>query len=164
MTITTNNTQKLFQQLICILTPPPKLTISEWADKYRVLSSEESASPGQWHNDFVPYMVEPMNAISDPFIKEVVLMCAAQTAKTNVMMNTIGYYMDSDPCPIMLVEPTIEVGESISREKIAPMLRDTPVLRKLFPDDKAKTTGNTIKEKSFPGGFLVIAGANSASS
>jgi phage terminase large subunit GpA-like protein len=151
--------------LLSVLQPPPKITISEWAEKERVVSSEETSVPGDWHSDRAPYTVGIMDAISDPKIEQVVVMCAAQMGKTNAgILNPIGYYITYDPCPIMVVQPTIAMGETFSGKRLTPMLRDTPCLRGKIAPEKSRSPDNKILEKSFPGGYIVIAGANSAPS
>ena len=143
--------------------PPKKMTVSEWADKYRKLSSESSALPGQWRTSVVEYMREPMDCVGDPRVREVVVMAAAQVGKSEFLNNTVGFIIDHDPSPILMVQPTIESAEDYSKDRIAPMLRDTPVLRKKVADEKSRTSGNTIKNKKFPGGYLVMVGANAPS-
>jgi phage terminase large subunit GpA-like protein len=155
----------LGKRLQSIIKPPPKITISEWAEKERVVSSEETSAPGDWHSDRVPYTVGIMDAISDPKVEQVVVMCAAQMGKTNAgILNPIGYYITYDPCPIMVVQPTIAMGETFSGKRLTPMLRDTPCLRGKIAPEKSRSPDNKILEKSFPGGYIVIAGANSAPS
>jgi phage terminase large subunit GpA-like protein len=144
--------------------PPPKLSLSEWADQYRILSSESSAEPGQWVTARAPYEKEIMNAISDPDVPRVVVQKASQMGISDCILNAVGYYMDQDPCPIMVVQPTIEVGESFSVDRVRPMLRDTPRLRGLVAEPRARDSSNTMRRMTFPGGFLVIGGANSAPS
>lgn len=143
------------------MAPPPKLTISEWADRYRKLSRETSAEPGQWRTDRAPYQREIMDSISDPKIEMVVVMSSSQVGKSEIINNTIGYYIDVDPCPMLLVQPTIESAEDYSKRRIAPMIRDTEVLAAKVSDSKTRDSNNTILMKSFPGGFLAIGGANS---
>jgi phage terminase large subunit GpA-like protein len=75
--------------------------------------------------------------------------------------HTIAFHIHQDPCPIMLVQPTIEDAQGYSKEEIAPMLRDTPCLRGLVSESKAKDGANTILQKQFPGGTLSMVGANS---
>ena len=158
-------TKNICKRLRNILRPPPKMTITEWAEKERVISSEETSSPGPWYSDRVPYTVEIMNAISDIKTEKVVVVMGAQMAKTNAgILNPIGYYMSNDPCPIMVVQPTIAMGETFSGKRLSPMLRDTPCLRGKVAPEKSRSSGNKILEKSFPGGYIVIAGANSAPS
>jgi phage terminase large subunit GpA-like protein len=155
----------LARRLQDVIRPPPKITISEWAEKNRVVSSEETSAPGDWHSDRVPYTVGIMDAISDPKVELVVLMCAAQMGKTNAgILNPIGYYITYDPCPIMVVQPTIAMGQTFSGKRLAPMIRDTLCLRKKLAPEKSRSSNNKILEKSFPGGYIVIAGANSVPS
>lgn len=93
--------------------------------------------------------------------KKVVIMSAAQVGKTDAMvLNPIGYYVHYDPSPIMVIQPTIDMAEKFSKEKLSPMLRDTPVLADRI-NEKSRNSGNTIMQKIFPGGFITIAGANS---
>lgn len=154
-------TYALFRRLLKQLEPPPDITLSEWADRYRYLSSEASAEPGRWHTDRAPYQREPMDAITDVRVRKVVLMWASQTGKTDsVILNTIGYYMHYEASPMMGLQPTVEMGETFSKNRLSPMLRDTPVLRELS-SQKSRDRNNTIMEKQFPGGYIAIQGANS---
>jgi len=147
-----------------LLKPPPKKTVNDWADEERVVSGEETSAPGDWHSDRVPYLVEIQEAISDIRIEKIIMMMAAQMGKTNVLLNAIGYYMTYDPCPIMVVQPTIAMAEAFSGKRLTPMIRDTPVLRNIIPLEKTRSSDNKILEKSFKGGYCVMAGANSAAS
>lgn len=141
--------------------PPPDLKLSEWADKFRRLSIGSSAEPGRWRTERAPYQKEIMDAITDISIKKVVIMSAAQVGKTDAMvLNPIGYYVHYDPAPIMVIQPTIDMAEKFSKEKLSPMIRDTPVIAERI-NDKSRNSGNTILQKVFPGGFVTIAGANS---
>ena len=109
--------------------PPPDLKLSEWADKFRQLSSEASAEPGRWRTSKAPYQKEIMDAITDIGIKKVVVMSAAQVGKTDAMiLNPIGYYIHYEPSPIMVLQPTITMAETFSKDRLSPMLRDTAVL------------------------------------
>ena len=154
-------TIKLFSDIVKILAPPPKLTISEWADRYRKLSPESSAEPGQWRTERAPYQREIMDAVNDPSIEIVVVMSSAQVGKTEIINNIIGYYIDYDPAPILLLEPTLDLSQSYSKKRLAPMIRDTPALRGKVKDSKSRDSDNTLLEKGFPGGYIAIVGANS---
>lgn len=157
-------TVDLFTRVFAILAPPPDMTISEWADEYRRLSSESSAEPGRWRTSKAPYQREIMDAICDVSIQKVVVMSAAQIGKTDgFILNPIGYFMHYDPSPIIVLQPTIQMGEAFSKDRLSPMIRDTPILRERV-NDKARNSGNTILQKIFPGGHVTIVGANSPSS
>jgi phage terminase large subunit GpA-like protein len=156
-------TVELFERCVALLRPPPGLTLSQWADTYRMLSPENSASPGRWHTDSAPYQREIMDAIGDPHVRKVVIMSAAQIGKTAMLMNMLGYYMHYYPAPVLVMQPTLEMGQTFSKDFLAPMIRDTPVLAKLV-DTKSRYSGNTIMKKNFPGGHVTIIGANSPAS
>jgi phage terminase large subunit GpA-like protein len=137
------------------------MTVSEWADAKRRLSSESSAEPGTWRTDRAPYQRGLMDAISDPRIREIWFMKSAQVGWTEILNNVIGFFIDLDAAPILLVQPTLEMAEAWSKDRFAPMLRDTPCLRDRIADPKARDSGNTLLHKKFTGGHLTVAGANS---
>lgn len=156
------STLEMLARCVAVLKPPPELTLSQWADRYRMLSAESSAEPGRWHTDKAPYQREIMDAIGDPHVRKVVIMSAAQIGKTDAfILNTIGYYMDYAPAPMLVMQPTLDMGQTFSKDRLAPMLRDTPELRDKV-DTKSRYSGNTILKKNFPGGHITIVGANSA--
>ena len=140
--------------------PPPKLSLSEWADAHAYLSAESAAEAGKWKT--LPYQKGIMDAFTDPTVETVVWMKSARVGATKIFNHLVAYHMHQDPCPVMFVQPTVEDAEGHSKSEIAPMLRDTPCLRGLVGDSKVKDGGNTILEKSFPGGALGLVGANSA--
>lgn len=155
-------TLEMLTRCLKALNPPPELTLSQWADRYRMLSAESSAEPGRWHTDKAPYQREIMDAIGDPHVRKVIIMSAAQIGKTDAfILNTIGYYMDYAPAPMLCMQPTLDMGQTFSKDRLAPMLRDTPELRDKV-DTKSRYSGNTILKKNFPGGHITIVGANSA--
>jgi phage terminase large subunit GpA-like protein len=140
------------------LRPPPKLTLSEWADEHFRLSGG-SADAGQWHTR--PYQRGILDAITDDAVERVTVMKSARIGWTQMMNAAIGYYMQHDPCPILAVQPTVETAEVYSREMVAPMLRDVPVLAGLVGGPAVKASGRTLLHKTFPGGVLSMVGANS---
>ena len=144
--------------------PPPKLTVSQWADRYRQLSAEASAEPGRWHTSRAEYQRGIMDAICDPLVEMVVCMKSAQVGWTEIVNNVVGYHIDQDPAPTLVVQPTVEMGEAWSKDRLAPMLRDSPALRGKVGDAKSRKSGQTLRQKTFPGGHLTIAGANSPAS
>ncbi|MCP4448294.1 MAG: phage terminase large subunit family protein [Myxococcales bacterium] len=141
------------------LKPPARLTLSEWADQKFYLSAESAAEPGRWKT--LPYQRGILDAITDPTVERVSFMKSARVGATKMMNATIGYFMDQDPCPIMVVQPTVEDAKGYSREEIAPMLRDCPALTGLVEQETTKKSTATIQNKSFPGGSLSLIGANS---
>lgn len=144
------------------MAPPPRLTVSQWADRERRLDSQSSAEPGRWITSRAEYQRGIMDACSDPTISGVVAMLASQLGKSEIILNTIGYHMEHDPAPILLMQPTVDMAQSFSKDRIsAGLLRSTPCLRDKVKDNKAKESGNTTLHKIFPGGALSLVGANS---
>lgn len=122
-------TIKLFRDIAKVVAPPPILTVSQWADRYRKLSAESSAEPGQWNTDRAPYQREIMDAINDPECEEIVIMSSAQVGKTELILNIIGYFIAYDPAPMLVVQPTVKpMAEDFSKDRLSPMIRDTPSL------------------------------------
>lgn len=155
---------ELLTKAASLSAPPPTLTISQWADSYRYLSSESSAEPGKWHTDRAPYQREMMDAICDPRAEMVVIMSSAQIGKTEIINNVIGFHIQLDPAPILLLQPTLEMAEAWSKDRFAPMLRDTQSMHGLVKDPRSRDSGNTLLHKRFPGGHITMAGANSPAS
>jgi len=146
------------------LQPPPDWTISQWADERRMLSAEASAEPGRWVTARAPYQREIMDVASDPRVETIVLMTSAQIGKSELLLNVIGAHIDYDPSPILCLQPTLEMAEAFSKDRIAPMLRDSPALKNKVKDARARDSGNTLLHKTFNGGHLTLAGANSPAS
>ena len=108
-------TLKLFKRLMGAFAVPEPMTVSQWADRYRVLSPEASAEVGRWHTDRAPYQREIMDALSDPQVQKIVIKASAQVGKTEIILNCIGYYIDHDPAPILYVLPTDLMAEEWKR-------------------------------------------------
>ena len=105
-----------------------------------------------------------MDACADPAIQEVVIMSGAQLGKTEAILNVIGYHIDNDPSPILVLQPTLDMAQAFSKDRVAAgLLRSTPCLRDKVRDPRARDSGNTTLHKIFPGGALTIVGANSPS-
>lgn len=138
------------------------MTVSQWADAERRLSPEASAEPGRWHTSRAEYLRGIMDAISDPAIRQVVVMSSAQVGKTEFILNVIGYHIDQDSAPILCIQPTLQMAQAFSKDRLAPMLRDTPVLQGKVKDPRSRDSGNTTLHKTYAGGHITIAGANSA--
>ncbi len=162
--IRTGSLSELVRSAVKVVAPPPDLTVSQWADRERRLSSESSAEPGRWKTNRAPYQREIMDAMNDPATETIVVMSSAQVGKTEILLNIIGYYIDQDPAPILLLQPTLEMAEAFSKDRLAPMLRDTPALKGKVKDPRSRDSGNTLLHKQFPGGHITMAGGNSPAS
>lgn len=147
-------------KILCAMKPPDNITVSQWADKNRRLTSESSAEVGRWRTSRTPYMTEVMDCFTDPKVEHIVVVAPSQVGKSEVENNIIGYIIDQDPGPILFIQPTVEDAKRYSEMRLAPMIRDTKCLRKKVADPKTRDGSNTKRQKSFPGGFLVMAGSN----
>lgn len=140
----------------------PALNVSGWADKYRILPAEGGARAGKWTS--FPFQVAPMDDMTDATVSEIIMDWAAQIlGKTEVLLNGVGYFMHADPSTQMMLQPTVELAEAISKERLVPTIRDTPELRRLVRDPRSRDSGNTISSKTYPGGNIVLIGANAPS-
>lgn len=154
--------ETLIKQVFKNFTPPKRQKISEWATANFELP-ETSAEPGKWHPSRAPYQVGILDAISEPGVQKVSLMCSAQIGKTIILLIIICYLIDLDPCSIMMTQPTTDMAEMFSKEKLASAIANVkPVTAKIA--QKSRDATSTILMKMFAGGFLRLAGANSPSS
>jgi phage terminase large subunit GpA-like protein len=143
--------------------PDPLLTISQWADRYRWLSQRASAEHGRWRTERTPYLREIMDCLSPMSpIERTVFMKGAQIGGTECGNNWMGYIIHQAPGPMMSVQPTVEMAKRNSKQRIDPLIEESEVLRKLVRDPRSRDSGNTVLSKDFPGGVLVMTGANSA--
>lgn len=145
------------------LQPELDLAVSEWAERHRMLPSKTSSEPGPWRNERTPYLIEPMDCLSSGSpVEEVVLMFGTQTGKTETGNNWLGYVIDQAPAPMMAIQPTLNLAKRFSKHRISSMIDEMPRLRAKVGEKRSRDSANTTLMKDFPGGLLVIAGANSA--
>ncbi len=101
------------------LKPEQPLTVSQWADLHRKLSSKASAEPGPWRTSRTPYLQEPMDCLStSSLVQRVILQFAAQTGKTEAGSNWLGYVIDHAPGPMLCVQPTVEMAKRLSKQRL----------------------------------------------
>ncbi len=145
------------------LRPDPELKVSEWANEYRVLAATSASEPGKWRTERTPYLEEIMDSLSPSSPAEkVVFMKGAQIGGTEAGNNWIGYIIDQTPGPMLVVQPTVEMGKRWSKGRFAPLIESTPCLKGKVKDPRSRDSGNTVQSKEFPGGIVVITGANSS--
>jgi phage terminase large subunit GpA-like protein len=155
--------ERAANQFWSVFQPPPDLSVSEWANDYLYLSPEDSSEPGKFRVDRAPYQRGMMDAVSDSSIKEIVYCTSSQIGKTLISKAILGYHIHQDPGPILVIQPTTEMAETFSKDRLAPMVRDTPELRGLIADPKSRNSGNTVLHKSFRGGHITMIGSNAPS-
>ena len=145
------------------LTPDPLLSVSEWSDRHRMLSSKASAEPGRWRTSRTPYLRAIMDCLSPTSaVERVVFMKAAQLGATEMGSNWIGYVIHHAPGPMMAVWPTVDMAKRNSKQRIDPLIEESAALSALISPARSRDSGNTILAKEFRGGVLVMTGANSA--
>lgn len=142
-----------------VLKPPEKLTVSEWADRYRILDSKTSAEPGQWSTDRTPYLRGIMDAFTDPRVEEIIFVKPTQVGGTECMNNMFGYVIAQDPSPVLIVYPTLDLAEYASKNRLQPLMELSPVLADKYQPEESK-----VLELQMHGMYAVISGANSPAS
>jgi phage terminase large subunit GpA-like protein len=143
--------------------PDPGLTVSQWADQHRWLSSRSSAEPGRYRTDRTPYLREIMNALSPSHpAQRITFMKAAQVGATEAGNNWIGFVIHHAPGPMLAVLPTVEMAKRSSRGRLDPLIEESAALRERVKPARSRDAGNSMLSKEFPGGILVLTGANSA--
>ena len=145
------------------LKPDPNFNVSEWADNHRILTSVSSAEPGPWRTDRTPYLKEIMDCLSpsNP-CEKVVFMKGAQIGGTECGNNWMGFVIHHAPGPMLIVNPTVETAKRTSKMRIDPAIENCPALKEKVQDPRSRDSGNTMLMKEFPGGVLILTGANSA--
>ena len=145
------------------LAPDPVLTVSQWADRHRILTSRGASESGPYRTSRVPYLREVMDclSVSNP-AERIVFMKSAQIGATEAGINWIGYVIHHVPGPFLLVEAGLDTVKKVSAQKVEPLIETTPEVRERIPPARSRDGGNTTTNKLFPGGVLALVGANSA--
>lgn len=151
-----------------VFAPRTRMGLLAWSEERRYLSPEANAmaadagAPVRYSTSVTPYHREILRALSDPETEIVVCMLPSQDGKTELLNNFVGHRIDVEPGPMLVLQPTREMAETWSRDRLSPMLRDTPSLRGRVRDARSRDADNTILHKKFPGGHLTTVGSNSA--
>jgi phage terminase large subunit GpA-like protein len=143
------------------LKPTPRMTVPEWADTYRILPKTTSAISGRWRTREFEVARGPMMAVTEPGVQVITVACCTQVLKTELLQNIIGYHVHLDPCPMLLVQPKDEAVDAFSKERLAPMVQVCPELRAIMGDGRTRRSEDTMRFKTFPGGYLAMASAGS---
>jgi len=141
--------------------PPPSMRLPQWTDTYRKLAPDVGNIGGSWRTSRVEVARGPMMAVGEPGVSTITVMCCTQLMKTSLLENTFGYFVHLEPCPILIVEPKDEAVDQFSKERLVPMIRATPVLDEIFDERRTRRSGDTIRFKRFPGGFVALGAAGS---
>ena len=145
-------------QALKVLKPPENLTVSEWADKFRVLSPKDSAAPGPWHTSRTPYLKEPMDSFNNPHVQDITFVAGTQLGKTVMEQNMIAYAIDQEPGPMLIVYPTDKLAEFTSANRLQPMIALSEPLRSKFNAERSQKL-----ELQFTDMYIALVGANTPS-
>lgn len=149
-------TSSYIKKCLAELLPPEDLTVSQWAEKFRVLDSKTAAMPGPWHNSMTPYLIGIMDEFSVPTTEKIIFVKPTQVGGTEALHNMIGYVVAQNAAPSMIVYPTEDLARSVSENRLQPMLRISPQLEKHFKDNESE-----LLELQFDNMYLSLTGANS---
>jgi phage terminase large subunit GpA-like protein len=142
-----------------VLKPPDRITVSQWADRYRILDEKSSNQSGPWRTSVTPYLAGIMDAFTDPAIEEIWVCKCTQIGGTEAEYNMLGYALSQDGAPTMFVYPILELAEYASKNRIQPMIELCSSLNAIY-----RQRISTDMELQFDGSILVLSGANSPSS
>jgi phage terminase large subunit GpA-like protein len=141
--------------------PRPRLTGSEWVERFLVLPSSTTRQAGRVRLSVTPYLRDVLDAVTDRHVQQVTFIAPSQSAKTTFVLAVMGYYIHQEPSPTLAVQPTVEMAEDFSKGRFTPTLEASPALRKLIAAPRSRQSANTILSKQYPGGQADFAGANS---
>jgi len=144
--------------------PPANLTVSEWADLHRRLPETSAARGARWRTATTPYLRGIMDSVHEPTVRRIALIKSAQVGGSECLHNILGYFIQHDPCPMLMVHPSKEVAQEWSKERLEDMVRSTPALDSIVSESKTRRGGrqaeSTLTLKLFPNGYLALGGAN----
>jgi phage terminase large subunit GpA-like protein len=144
------------------LEPDPVMPIWAWADKNRFLPPDTNSEPGPYRTSRTPFWRQPLEDLSPTSsVDKIVIEKGAQVGASTAAENVVGFVMDTGAGPVLLVRPTESDAKKVSKQRIQPMIENTPSLRKKVKTQRSRESGNNILEKTFKGGFLSLVGANS---
>ncbi|ABB56763.1 phage terminase large subunit family protein [Synechococcus elongatus] len=145
------------------LRPDPILSVSDWADQFRFLSQRASAEPGRWRTSRTPYLAEIMDNLgATSSVEKIVFVKGSQIGGSEAGCNWIGYTIDLTPAPMLVIQPTVDIAKRFSRQRLQPLIDETPRLKAKVRPARERDSGNSVLSKEFPGGIVLLAGANSA--
>lgn len=120
--------------------PPEALTVSQCADKYRVLPIA-SAKPGRWETGFLPFLGDIMDSFGIDCIEEIYTVMPAQSGKTeSSVLNMLLYAILQDPGPAMIVEPTEALAVELSTDRVDRMIASCDALVEVQSQNEDETT------------------------
>ena len=133
-----DKTKSLFQRVIKkSLAIPEPLTVSQWAERYRILDDSSNIS-GKWSNEITPYLTEIMDSFNDPGIREIYFCKSTQVGGTEALINILGYLLMNAPSPTMIVYPNDDLAKDVSNGRLKPAFSLIPEIRRIFLENQSK--------------------------
>lgn len=155
-----NNLIELYKAYQAGQRPPETMPLDEWSDKYRFINE---VSGEKWLTKRVEVARGPMRAVTEPGVRTITVMCCTQLMKTELILNTIGYFMHLDPCPMLVVQPKEELAKKFSNVRLKQMIKSTPALKDKITESNRRHAADTTTYKEFPGGHVTIVSSRSPS-
>jgi len=145
----------------------PPHSVSQWIEGRRVLPAG-TPFPGVWRNDRTPYSVEIQDNFS-PFspVRRTIIMKGAQIGMTAVAENVIAFWMFANPTEVLYVSATQDLLEKWGTKRLEPLIDSLKMRDRMVAPTEAtgsRRTGDKTFSKSFVGGALDMASAQSAPS
>lgn len=145
--------------------PRERLTVSQWADRHRILTSKQAGETGRWRTSRNPMLREIMDALSvHSSVREISVMKSSQVGVTETSVNWIGYIVEHAHYPAMVLMPTLDARDTWKAQKLNPLLTDTACIKEILGALKSRDATNSKDMIDYPGGILFLAGGNSPSS
>jgi phage terminase large subunit GpA-like protein len=155
--------KELIAKVLALLNPPPALSVWKWGELRRRMGKNVTAKAGPYRVASTPFQRYPQESFTALDVQVTVLYWAKRLGKTEMMNNLEGSVIEQSPRNILVVYPTLDSAKKWSKQFFAPMVKSTPILRKMIRDAKSKEASNTILSKEFPGGNISAIGTNSPS-
>lgn len=144
-----------------LLSPPPDLKPTEWAESGGVKIPVGNAVPGVIRFDNAPYQREPLDLTIDPDCDRITLMWGAQVGKTTLALCAQAYRIEHNPTSQMMMQPSQGDLETWLETKFNPLIEANEKLSGLIAKPRGRQGVNNQKMKSYPGGFIMFSWSGS---
>lgn len=160
-----DNQSTLITPFLDGFTPKTVPPVKSWCAENIILDTKETSKPGPYDPDITPYLDEPYEVMHpDHPNQECSIMKGTQLAFSTFGKNCVAHRVATDPCSMLYVLPTLDLAKKFSKQRITPLIENTEALRALIAPTKTRESENAWNYKGFPGGVIMIGGANSAAS
>lgn len=130
-----------------------------WAEAHFVIAETGAVRHRRFRLEDSPYLAEPMRDWADPRVSRVVLMFAGQSKKSTTLQMLLGWTVDQDPGPMLLVSDSRESVEDLVEGKLLAAFAASP---RLSAHRLADPRAEQQRKVDFDTCRMYRAGANSA--